>query len=97
MLHRAGKHYALAIEGYTKAIDLNPNSAVYYSNRAFAHIKLEAYGAAITDATKSIELEPAYVKVRQHVEPSLTTGTPAAAVRTHIMLHMCCSGLLPPR
>lgn len=57
-----GKHFAAAIEGYTRAIDLNPANAVYYSNRAFAHIKLEAYGAAIQDATKAIELEPTYVK-----------------------------------
>lgn len=29
-----------------------------------AHIKLEAYGYAIADATKAIELDPGYVKVR---------------------------------
>ena len=61
------KHFTLAIEGYTRAIELNPNSAVYYSNRAFAHTKLEAYGSAIADATKAIELEPAYVKVGERV------------------------------
>ena len=48
--------------GYTKAINLDPNNAVFYSNRAFAHIKLENFGSAITDATKSLELDPSYVK-----------------------------------
>jgi tetratricopeptide (TPR) repeat protein len=49
--------------GYTKAINLDPNNAVYYSNRAFAHIKLENFGSAISDATKSLELDSTYVKV----------------------------------
>lgn len=41
------KKYEDAVEKYTEAIDLNPNVAAYYANRAFAHTKLEAYGAAI--------------------------------------------------
>lgn len=28
------------------------------------HIKLEAYGFAVADATKALELDPSYVKVR---------------------------------
>lgn len=48
--------------GYTKAINLDPNNAVYYSNRAFAHIRLENFGSAIADATKSLELDPTYIK-----------------------------------
>jgi serine/threonine-protein phosphatase 5 len=72
------------VEFYTKAIDLDPGQALFYSNRAHvwirppericvfvcsrglhpqAHIKLEAYGLAIADATKAIELDPGYVKV----------------------------------
>lgn len=31
---------------------------------AQTHIKLESYGFAITDATKAIELDASYVKVR---------------------------------
>lgn len=56
------KHFALAIDNYTKAIELNPSSAVYYSNRAFAHMKLESYGATIADATKAIELDARFIK-----------------------------------
>ena len=58
----AAKHYAAAVEGYSKAIELRPDCAVYFSNRAFAHIKLEEYGSAISDATDSIQLDPTYVK-----------------------------------
>mmetsp|Transcript_24086 Transcript_24086/g.61749 ORF Transcript_24086/g.61749 Transcript_24086/m.61749 type:complete len:494 (-) Transcript_24086:75-1556(-) len=55
-------HFPQAVVGYTRAIDLDPSNAVYYSNRAFAHIKLENFGSAIADATKSLELDPTYVK-----------------------------------
>eukprot|EP00245_Coleochaete_scutata_P007829 TRINITY_DN2360_c0_g1_i1.p1 TRINITY_DN2360_c0_g1~~TRINITY_DN2360_c0_g1_i1.p1 ORF type:complete len:506 (-),score=107.70 TRINITY_DN2360_c0_g1_i1:133-1590(-) len=54
--------FAHAIELYTEAIKLNPHSAILYSNRAFAHTKIEEYGSSIEDATKSIELDPTYVK-----------------------------------
>lgn len=55
--------YAQAIDLYTQAIELNGQNAVYWANRAFAHIKLEEYGSAIQDATKAIEVDPKYSKV----------------------------------
>lgn len=56
------KHYALASEVYTEAIEYNPRNYVCYANRAFTNIKLENYGAAIADATRAIEIEPKYIK-----------------------------------
>lgn len=43
---RGNKHvklgeYMKAIEAYTQAIDLYPDDAVYYSNRALCYLKLE--------------------------------------------------------
>jgi tetratricopeptide (TPR) repeat protein len=61
--HHAGKHFTAAVEGYTKAIELNPANAVYFANRAAAHIRLENFGSALEDATKAIELNSKYVKV----------------------------------
>jgi serine/threonine-protein phosphatase 5 len=56
----------LAIEQYTKAIDLNLNDgrkvAIYYSNRAFANLKMENYGFAITDGEEAIKADPTYAK-----------------------------------
>lgn len=46
-------HYSQAVEQYTLAIELLP-TAVYYSNRAQAYVKLEQYGSAIEDANKAI-------------------------------------------
>ena len=54
-------HYAAAAEKYSRAIELFPN-AVFYSNRAQAYIKMEQYGAAITDANEAIKLDPNYIK-----------------------------------
>ena len=34
-------------------------------NRAFAYLKLEDFGYAIIDATKSLELDPTYMKVKE--------------------------------
>ncbi|XP_058788226.1 serine/threonine-protein phosphatase 5 isoform X1 [Vicia villosa] len=56
------RKFSHAIELYTKAIELNSQSAVYYANRAFAHLRLEEYGSAILDATKAIEVDPKYSK-----------------------------------
>ncbi|KAK4193097.1 Serine/threonine-protein phosphatase T [Podospora australis] len=51
-----------AIDFYTKAIELNGNDPVFWSNRAQAYMKTEAYGYAIRDATRAIDLNPAFVK-----------------------------------
>jgi serine/threonine-protein phosphatase 5 len=45
------------------AINHDACNAVYYGNRAFAHLKLENYGTALSDSNMAIQLDPAYVKV----------------------------------
>lgn len=56
------KLWGKAIALYSRAIQNNPNSAILYSNRAAAHIRLENYGSAVADASKAIELDAGYVK-----------------------------------
>ena len=58
----AEKHFAKATDCYSKAIEVDPSNPIYYSNRAFCHIRLEAYGSAIEDATKAIECDPKFIK-----------------------------------
>ena len=57
-----GSHYANAIDCYTQALEINPNSAIVLANRSAANLKLENYGFAENDATKAIEADPAYIK-----------------------------------
>ncbi|GAB4818900.1 hypothetical protein N2152v2_005946 [Parachlorella kessleri] len=56
------KHYQQAVDLYTEALAINPSSSVLYSNRAFAHIRLEEYGSAMADASKALECDPQYAK-----------------------------------
>ncbi|KAF3211476.1 hypothetical protein TWF106_010198 [Orbilia oligospora] len=58
----AKKDWNEAIDLYSKAIELDATVPAYFSNRAQAYIKTEAYGYAISDATKAIELDPGFVK-----------------------------------
>jgi len=53
--------YAQAAEKYTEAIELHP-TAIFYSNRAQAMIKLESYGLAIQDANEALKLDAKYIK-----------------------------------
>ena len=46
--------YIQAAEKYTEALELH-QSAIYYSNRAQALIKLENYGSAIMDANEALK------------------------------------------
>lgn len=62
---KADKNYEQSIEEYTLAIEQDVEAkpmAIYYSNRAFAHMKMENYGLAITDADAAIALNPSYPK-----------------------------------
>ena len=51
---------------YSKAISIDPMNHVLYSNRAFAHFRLESFGFCLSDANKAIELNPKFVKVQAH-------------------------------
>ncbi|ORZ33942.1 Metallo-dependent phosphatase-like protein [Catenaria anguillulae PL171] len=53
-------HFQAAISAYDQAIELNPNVAAYYSNRALAHIRMESFGYAVSDADKALEVDPTF-------------------------------------
>ena len=59
----AAKHFSKAMDCYSAAIGLDATNPVYFSNRAFCHIRLEEYGSAIEDATKAIECDKNFIKV----------------------------------
>lgn len=60
--------YTAAVETYTEAIELCPlncveEQSVLHGNRAAANLQLNNKAAAIADCTKSLELNPKYMKV----------------------------------
>ncbi|KAG8234863.1 hypothetical protein J437_LFUL013150 [Ladona fulva] len=56
-----------AITNYTRAIEIDPNNAVYYCNRAAANIKLGVYGAAIEDCNQALRIDPRYSKAHSRL------------------------------
>lgn len=57
----AAGRYGLAVDYYTKALGA-AQSAALYANRAFAHLKSEAYGSAIADADAALTLDSTFTK-----------------------------------
>lgn len=58
---RTGNHQE-AYDSYTKAIEIDPNNAIYYANRAAASSKLNKHSEALRDCRQAIEIDPKYVK-----------------------------------
>ena len=51
-----------AVDLYTKALELNPKTAVCYANRSAANLRLEKFGCALADASKAVEHNKNYLK-----------------------------------
>ncbi|ORZ39585.1 hypothetical protein BCR44DRAFT_159291 [Catenaria anguillulae PL171] len=60
-LYKAGK-FAEAVSYYTRAIEMQPTSAVYWCNRAACYANLNEPNKVIEDCTKALELDATYVK-----------------------------------
>lgn len=56
------KQYRGALNLYTEAIDLCPETAAYYSNRSACFMMLNNHQAALDDARKSVALDPTFSK-----------------------------------
>jgi tetratricopeptide (TPR) repeat protein len=51
-----------AIDYYSRAIDLDPENHVFYSNRSAAYMKHDSISKALKDAEKCVELAPTWSK-----------------------------------
>uniref|UniRef100_A0A8C4XAP3 E3 ubiquitin-protein ligase CHIP n=2 Tax=Erpetoichthys calabaricus TaxID=27687 RepID=A0A8C4XAP3_ERPCA len=56
------RKYQEAAACYGKAINRNPSVAVYYTNRALCHVKLQQYDKALADCKHALELDSQSVK-----------------------------------
>jgi tetratricopeptide (TPR) repeat protein len=70
LLYFIESKFGAAATKYTEAIELCP-TAVFYSNRSLAMIKMESYGSAILDSNEALALDPSYIKAYYR---SVTTG-----------------------
>ncbi|KAK7053477.1 Palmitoyl-protein thioesterase 1 [Paramarasmius palmivorus] len=62
MMDTDAHDYTTAIQLYTEAIEKNPNEPTLWCNRAYARMKLEEFGYALSDASQAITLDPSYAK-----------------------------------
>lgn len=60
--HMKSKSYQKAVDEYTKAIEFNPKSEVYFCNRAAAYTNLDKFHEALDDCKKAIAINPDYAK-----------------------------------
>ena len=56
------KEFDAAVTCYSKSIELFPQDAASYSNRALAYLKLKRNGSCIEDAVKCLSIDPNYLK-----------------------------------
>ncbi|KAM5260454.1 small glutamine-rich tetratricopeptide repeat-containing protein beta isoform 2-T2 [Hipposideros larvatus] len=70
--HMKEENYAAAVDCYTQAIEMDPNNAVYYCNRAAAQSKLGHYTDAIKDCEKAIAIDSKYSKAYGRMGLALT-------------------------
>ncbi|KAJ5959784.1 Heat shock protein DnaJ N-terminal [Penicillium vulpinum] len=74
-------NYRRAIEEYTKAIEINPKSSAYLSNRAAAYMSAKQFVNALEDVERSNELDPNNPKIMHRWAKILTSlGRPAEAL-----------------
>ena len=56
------KKYKEALDCYSKAIEIDTNDPILYSNRSAMHLNLFNYDQALIDAEKALSLKPDYGK-----------------------------------
>lgn len=56
------KQYRSALPYYTKAIEICPEVAAYYGNRAACNMMLNKFEDALEDVRKAVQLDPTFVK-----------------------------------
>ncbi|XP_019444644.1 PREDICTED: protein SGT1 homolog A-like [Lupinus angustifolius] len=54
--------FEMAVDLYSEAIQLNPNNADLFADRAQSHIKLNCFTEAVSDANKAILFNPSFSK-----------------------------------
>jgi DnaJ homolog subfamily C member 7 len=78
------KDYGKAIREYTKAIEADPRSAIYLSNRAAAYMSAHCYREALEDSKMADALDPGNPKIPTRLARIYTSlGRPAEALEIY--------------
>jgi tetratricopeptide (TPR) repeat protein len=56
-----GGNYEEAFAAYTQALDLNPNYAEAYNNRAYTYMRMQNYAPALKDLDQALRIRPDYM------------------------------------
>ena len=56
------KKYKEALDCYSKAIEIDPNDPILYSNRSAMHLNLSEFDQALADAEKALSIKSDYAK-----------------------------------
>lgn len=56
------RNYPVALELYTKAIEVEPNNHIFYSNRAACYMKMDKFQEALEDSEKCIQINHTFAK-----------------------------------
>ncbi|KAI0079740.1 hypothetical protein K474DRAFT_564410 [Panus rudis PR-1116 ss-1] len=68
------KDYDKAIELFSKALDLDPNNFVLFSNRSAAKAGKRQYASALEDADVSKSIQPGPRVMHARVQPFMVSG-----------------------
>ena len=80
--------YAAAIAQYGQAIELDPQSSTYLSNRAAAYIGMNHFAEALLDARQADALEPNNSKILHRLARIYTAlGKPSEAIEIYARIH----------
>ncbi|BFZ17495.1 hypothetical protein BsWGS_20534 [Bradybaena similaris] len=84
----AARKYDDAINCYTKAIIKNPNTALFFTNRALCYLKLRQWEKALLDCQRALEIDRSWVKGhffmgQSYFEQALYDEAIAALKRAH--------------
>ncbi|KAK3721197.1 hypothetical protein RRG08_044207 [Elysia crispata] len=78
------KKYSEALAFYSEAINICPECAAYYGNRAAAYIMLQKYKDGLADAQYALQLDTGFVKgYLREGKCHLALGSPVAALRSY--------------
>ncbi|RUS76852.1 hypothetical protein EGW08_015385 [Elysia chlorotica] len=78
------KKYTEALAFYSEAINICPECAAYYGNRAAAYIMLQKYKDGLADAQYALQLDTGFVKgYLREGKCHLALGSPVAALRSY--------------